>query len=113
MSPDDSTCKVVIFRGGSGKPTPINQPPIYYNCEPVYAMFNTREEIKPVEETTTPFEEVFLPITQNYAFIEYLKAKGVPNNKIIAYCNAIQNTINPHEITSESQRERNEVFSPI
>lgn len=112
MSPDDSTCKVVIFRGGD-KPIPLNQPPIYFNCEPVYAMYNTYEEIKPIEPEKRKFKEIFMHIRDNPAWKRYLQKSSFPFNKMMKYSNDIERIINPDSIQSEKQRKPKEIFTPI
>jgi len=88
-------------------------PPIYFNCEPVFAIFNTYEEIKPIKEEDTPFQEEFHPIWENPAFIKYLRGKGLSDKQIMKECREIQRIINPEGITSEAQRKIEEDFSPI
>lgn len=112
MSPDETTCKVVIFKGGD-KPIPVNQPPIYFNCEPVYAMYNTYEEIKPIDPTKTKFKESFVHIRDNPAWTYHLQQKGFPLPKIAKYSNEIEKAVNPDNIQSEAQRKTRELLTPF
>lgn len=105
MSPDETTCKVVIFRGGE-KPSPINQPPIYFNCEPVYAMYNTYEEIKPIDPEKVTFKEAFMHIKDNPAWQRYMQKKGASFQRMVKYSGDIQRAVNPDNIQQESQRKK-------
>jgi hypothetical protein len=118
MSPDGRACKVIIMRGGSTRPTPINQPPLYFNCESVYAMYDTREEIQPIEDIDKAvFKEQFLNIYENKTFInDYLidQLHFNDEDRIRKFCDAIQAAINPDNIRSEKDRKDNkEVMSAI
>lgn len=108
MSPDNRACKVIIMRGGSSRPSPINQPPLYFNTESVYAMYDTREEILPIDDSKKAvFKETFLNIHENRTFInDYLKKHlGFSDEvRMKSFCNAIQSSINPKNIRSESER---------
>ena len=117
MSTDNSYTRLEIFRGPRASIGTRINPPIYFNNEPVYAMFNTYEEVKPLipkeeaEQMKLPIcKEMFLPIIENPAWIRYLKKeKGITTrDKIIKYSNKIMDVINPDRITSESQREHEE-----
>lgn len=118
MSPDGRACKVIIMRGGSVRPTPINQPPLYFNTEPVYAMYDTREEIQPIEDKgKAVYKEQFLNIYENKTFInDYLvRQLGFKDEKRIRqFCDAIQSAINPDDVRSEKDRkDKKEVMSAI
>jgi hypothetical protein len=106
------------MRGGSTRPTPINQPPLYFNCESVYAMYDTREEIQPIEDIDKAvFKEQFLNIYENKTFInDYLidQLHFNDEDRIRKFCDAIQAAINPDNIRSEKDRKDNkEVMSAI
>lgn len=113
MSVDNSYCRVEIFRGPKPSIGTRMKPPIYFNVEPVIAMYNTYEEVKPLipkeeaEKLNLPVsEEVFIPITQNPAWIRYLRSKGIrTKDRILKYSQKIMKVINPEGITSEDQRE--------
>jgi len=118
MSPDGRACKVIIMRGGSTRPTPINQPPLYFNTESVYAMYDTREEVQPIEDVDKAvYKEQFLDIYENKTFInDYLIEQLHFNDedRIRKFCDAIQAAINPDDIRSEKDRKDNkEVMSAI
>ena len=118
MSPDGRACKVIIMRGGSTRPTPINQPPLYFNTESVYAMYDTREEVQPIEDVDKAvYKEQFLDIYENKTFInDYLVEQLHFNDedRIRKFCDAIQAAINPDDIRSEKDRKDNkEVMSAI
>lgn len=118
MSPDGRACKVIIMRGGSTRPTPINQPPLYFNTESVYAMYDTREEVQPIEDVDKAvYKEQFLNIYENKTFInDYLidQLHFNDEDRIRKFCDAIQAAINPDDIRSEKDRKDNkEVMSAI
>ena len=110
MAADESACKIIIMQGGSSRPTPINTPPLYFNTKFFYAMYNTREEIEMLSDKKVGYEETFLDVKQNPAFInDYLvKQKVVPQHKILKYCEMIQASLNPDNIRSEKQRKKKE-----
>jgi hypothetical protein len=105
ISVDNSYCRMEIFRGP--KPslgTRIN-PARYFNVEPVLAMFNTYEEIKPVN-IEGEFQEKFFDIGENPAWLKYLKdTKGVASERDVnAWSVYIQRGINPDGFRSEKER---------
>lgn len=110
ISVDNSYTRIEIFRGPRASIGTRINPPIYFNNEPIFACFNTYEEIPPIKEEDIEPKEMFLPILQNPAWIRYLKKeKGITTrDKIIRYSNQIQKVINPEGITSEDQREHEE-----
>jgi hypothetical protein len=112
MSIDDSYCRVEIFRGPRASMATRINPPIYFNCEPVYAIYNTYQEILPLEDNKTE-EEIFSNIRENLAFAKYLKSKEKSDSEIIRYSNEIQHSINPDGITKESERQVEEVYTPL
>lgn len=115
MSADESACKIIIMQGGSARPTPINTPPLYFNTKFFYAMYNTREEIEALSDEKGCYTEMFNEVRNNSAFInDYLiKQKVVPQQKILKYCEMIQNALNPDNIRSEKQRkEKDEELIP-
>lgn len=61
IAASDTLCKVLIFQG----PKPdmhSHLKTLYFKTKPVYTMYNTREEIQPLKQTSSvPFEEVFEP----------------------------------------------------
>lgn len=117
MSPNGYDCKVIIMRGGN-KPVPINKPPLYFNCESVYAMYNTREEIDAIDEKSRkPLKEEFFNVYENKVFInDYVKKiVGLKDeNKIKRFCDIVQKTINPDDYRTEKERkDKVEVMSAI
>jgi len=116
MSVDNSYTRVEIFRGPKPSIGTRLKPPIYFNNEPIYACFSTFEEVRPLipkeeaEKLNLPVaEEVFIPITQNPAWIKYLRSKGIrTKDRILKYSQKIMKVINPEGITSEDQREHEE-----
>lgn len=113
MSTDNSYCRLEIFRGPNPSISTRINPPIYFNVEPVYAIFNTFEEVKPIENSNTNFKERFLPIESNPAWIRYLRTKGYNAEDIVRISRKVQKDINPLNITSESQRERKPLYEPL
>lgn len=119
LSVDNSYCRLEIFRGPQPRISTRIKPPIYFNVEPVIACYNTYEEVarignKEKEKEDSGFEEMFLPIASNPAWIRYLKEKGYSDEQIIRESEAVQKAINPEGITSESQRgKKKKSFIPI
>ncbi|MFQ6054822.1 MAG: hypothetical protein ACE5KE_00235 [Methanosarcinales archaeon] len=93
MSVDNRFCRIEVFRGPRPAISTRIKPPIYFVTEPVYAMFNTYEEVNIIEEESKKLhKEVTIPITKNPAWIRYLKEIGVKN--IERYSKRIYNAIN-------------------
>jgi len=105
MNLDNTWCRLEIFRGS--KPTMATRikPPIYFYCEPIYAIYNTYEEISEIttdqEEKKDTFVEKYQDLNENPAWIKYLvKEKNYKTmQKIQKYCETILKSINPRGIT--------------
>lgn len=107
MFPDNSACKMLIMRGGTDRPVPVHgQPPLYFNCEPVFAMYDTREEVQLIAEYETPMKEMFFDISKNRTFIdEYLvKERKFPESRISPILASIRKAVNPDNVKSEDER---------
>lgn len=113
MSTDNSYTRLEVFRGP--KPTIGSRigPPIYFNTEPIYAIYNTYEEIKPIEGSIDQFGEKFYHIEQNPAWIRYCKERGMLEEQIIRESRALEKVLNPERITSEEQRKVKADFTPV
>lgn len=99
MSIDNSWCRLEIFRGPKASIATRINPPVYFLCEPVYAMFNTYEEVQSIENAEDNCEEVFYPIIANPAWIKYLSEKGIKESeKVKKICEQIEKQINPEGI---------------
>lgn len=77
-------CQACFFVGPNPSAHSIDKDIRFY-CEPFYAMFNTYERIKPLEEGYRS-EEVFIPIEKNPAWIKYLKDRGLDESEIMKEC---------------------------
>jgi len=107
LSTDDSYCRLEVFRGSKPMLETRIKPAIYFWTEPVIAMFNTYQEVKPLSEETK-MTEVFNPVWRNPAWIRYLKEQGKSKKEIMELSKEIQQSINPEGITSEAQRRKEE-----
>jgi intein/homing endonuclease len=107
LSLDNSYCRLEIFRAPNPTPASRIKPPIYFHTEPVFAMFSTREEVKPIDvEEKDKFKEIYLPITENPDWIRYLREqKGFDDLRIKKYSEMIEKVINPKGITSTKEME--------
>lgn len=105
LSPDGTWCRMNIFRGTKLIPAMMMSPARYFNVESVVAMYNTYEEIKPIESEGIS-EEMYIPIRENPAYISYCKQElGIKSEKeIIKRADMIERLINPYGFTSEQQR---------
>lgn len=105
ISVDGTYCRMEIFRGPKVSPATRINPARYFNIEPVIAMYNTYEEIKPVEESGD-FHEAFYHIEDNPAWYRYCKETlGVnEEKKIRSRGQAIEASINPWGYKSEQER---------
>jgi hypothetical protein len=105
MSPDGTYARLEIFRGPKPSFGSYINPPRYFNAEPVYAMFNTYEEIKPIDEDTTRQEEMFNDIEMNPAWLKFLHEKKLMDDAhALRYSRAIQKLINPDNVKTEAER---------
>lgn len=107
MSAEGNYCRVEVFRGPNPTAGSRVTAPIYYDVEPVIAIFNTYEEAQPFEPSDeVTLREEFNPITKNPGWIRYLRSIGITSQKEIEkYSMQMMKRINPEGITSESQRE--------
>jgi len=70
--------------------------PIYFYTELIYAIYNTFEKIQALADINTPAsteEQIIIPITENIAWIKYLKDLGFNDNKIEDYSTKVQRMI--------------------
>lgn len=81
MSVNNDFCRVEIFRGPKPNPASRMKMPLYFFCEPIYAIFNTYEEISDItgETKKEDFKEVSMQITDNPAWLRYCKENGYDN----------------------------------
>jgi hypothetical protein len=113
MSADDSYCRIEIFKGAKPSLSMRINPPLYFNTYPVYACYDTYEEIRPIDETGS-CKEMFLPIELNPAWKKYCtETLGMNNAQFIKESRDMQRAINPDNIKSENQRKKQEVFNPV
>lgn len=105
LSPDGTWCRMNIFRGTRLLPAMLMPPARYFNVESVIAMYNTYEEIKPIELNGVS-KEMYMPIRENPAYITYCKQelKIKSEKEIIKRANMIEKLVNPYGFTSEKQR---------
>jgi len=105
MSPDETYCRLEIFRGPKVSPATRINPARYFNVQPVIAMYNTYEEIQPIEKDGIS-EEMFSHIEQNPAWHRYCRQKlGITSEaKIKSMAKSIESSINPFGYKSESER---------
>jgi hypothetical protein len=107
LSLDNSYCRLEVFRAPNPTPASRIKPPIYFHTEPVFAMFSTREEVKPIDvDEKDKFKEIYLPITENPDWVRYLREqKGFDDLRIKKYSEMIEKVINPNGITSTKEIE--------
>lgn len=102
MSPDNSFCRLEIFRGCRPSFSNRVKPPLYFLCERVFPLYNTNEEIKPVdiEVVVSKLEKPkFNNICTNTAWMRYLAEKHITDKgKIKKICEKIQNDLLRPEI---------------
>ena len=105
MSVDNTYCRLEIFRGNRPSMATRMKPPIYFETEPIYAVFNTYEEVQPIKEEEQELEEIFIPIMKNPAWIRYMREKlGITSiARMEKYSKRIEKIINPEGITSSEQ----------
>ena len=105
ISVDGTYCRMEIFRGPKVSTATRINPARYFNTEPVIGMYNTYEEIKPVE-TSGDFIESFYHIEENLAWHRYCKEvlKINSEQKIRERGRAIEASINPWGYKSEEER---------
>ncbi len=83
MSVNNDYCRIEIFRGPRPTMSSRMKNPVYFVCEPIYSIYNTYEEVRPPEEKEE-YNEIFQPITQNPAWIKFLKNDlGLTSKKMI------------------------------
>jgi hypothetical protein len=99
MNVDNSVCKALVFKGVRPSPATYLKSPIYFMIEPTYALYDTYEEIEQIEEADDNFNEQFLPIESNPAWLRYLRDnKGITNSEQIkAISDSIQKAISRQE----------------
>lgn len=107
MGPDGTWCRMNIFRGTRLVPAMLMRPSRYFNTESVIAMFNTYEEIKPIEMDTES-REMYHPVRENPAFFRYCReVLGIKKDEDIEKrADAIEQLINPWGFTAEEQRKQ-------
>jgi len=113
LGPNNEYCKVEVFRGPRPSLATRLRAPIYFDTEPMYAVYDTYEEVKPFEPSDElTAQEEFHPIIENKGWLRYLKRqKGIKKwDDVLKYSAKIMKKINPDGITSESQRETAEGF---
>jgi hypothetical protein len=102
MSPDNSFCRLEIFRGCRPSFSNRVKPPLYFLCERVYPLYSTYEEVQPIdaERIITELEKPkFKPVSMNPAWLRYLHDKGITDkDKIKKICEKIQNDLLRPEI---------------
>lgn len=106
MSVDNSWCRLEIFRGPKPSIATRINPPLYFMCEPVYAIYNTYEEVQQVTSGNDESDptEIMFPIMANPAWIKYLSERGIKgSDKVKKICESIEKNINPHGI-KENER---------
>jgi hypothetical protein len=113
MSPDNRYTRVTIFKGG-GNITFSSEvkPPLYFNNLPMFALYNTCEEVSLIEEGKTD-EEHFFHVYENVAFVRYLRAQNLDDKQIKKVCDDIEKVINPDGIKSEAERQKAEDMDPV
>lgn len=115
ISMDGTYCRMEIFRGPKVSPATRINPARYFNIEPVIAMYNTYEEIKPVE-TEGEFEERFFHMEDNVAWHRYCREalQLKDEQKIRTRARSIESSINPWGYKSEEDRkDKAEDYSAI
>ena len=102
LSPDDSYCRIMIFRNPPSPSTHI-KPDIRYHTEPVFAAYNTNEIVEPFEpKDEITLQECYYPIQQNPAFLSYLQKRGYTPRAAAEKIRKIEKIINPFGIKSYS-----------
>jgi hypothetical protein len=110
MSVDNSWCRLEIFRGPKPSISTRINPPIYFLCEPIFAIYNTYEEVHAISENNDDFKEVFYPIIANPAWIRYLSEKGIKNSdRVKRICENIEKQINPKGIKESALQKDMEI----
>jgi hypothetical protein len=84
---DDTLCRISVFKGS--RPTVSSLlPDIRFFCEPMFAIYNTYEIVKPLNEGETS-TEVFLPIKDNPAWIKYCRDRKMSDEKMLDESNKV------------------------
>lgn len=92
---DNSYCKILTFKGPKAHASGMLQP-IYFFSEPIFAVFNTFEKVQPLPDIETKGseeQEIIIPLTQNLAWVKYLKEMGFSFQKIESYSEEMQQTL--------------------
>lgn len=112
MSVDNRYTRVNIFRGSNPSGSTMINPPLYFNNYPMYALYNTQEEIRPIEQNSEETEH-FFHVNQNEAFVKFLKGQGYTEKEIDRECTAIEKILNPNGYQSDAERNEKEEFEPV
>jgi len=95
MALDNSYCKILTFKGPKASSSGMLQP-IYFLCEPIFAIYNTYEKVQPLPNKDTdasPEEEILLPLMENIAWVKYLKDSGYSEEKMKSYSDKMQDML--------------------
>lgn len=87
-------------------------PPLYFNNFPIYALYNTCEEIKPIEQTSEETEH-FFHVYENESFVKFLKGQGYTDSEVRRECDAMEKVLNPNGYQSEAERNAVEEYEPV
>lgn len=91
ISADGSYCKMLTFRGPKVSPHSISAP-IYFYCEPIFAIYNTYEKVQELADSL-PKREILVSIEKNPAWIKYLRDGGLTDEQCEDYCKKVQDSI--------------------
>lgn len=76
LSADHSYCKVEVYGLIEGKFL-LPMQPFYYNCEPIYAIYNSYERVQDLvvseDKEKSELKPVTIPITKNPAWKKYCR----------------------------------------
>ena len=112
MSVDNRYTRVNIFRGGNPSLGSMINPPIYFNNYPIYAIYNTCEEVFRIEENSEEVEH-FFHVRENVSFVRFLKAQGFSDSEVMKECDNMEKVLNPEGIRSEEERKKEIDYEPI
>jgi hypothetical protein len=84
-------CKAGFFIGPRADARNMDHD-IRFFCEPFFAMYNTYERVKSLEEGYLS-DEILMPVEKNPAWIKYLKDMGYNDEQIVKECIAVEEAL--------------------
>jgi hypothetical protein len=97
---DNFMCRISVFRGNRASIGNM-MPDIRFFAEPLFSAFNTYEVVEPLTEDDT-CKELFVPISQNPAWLKYLADKGYTEERAFKESESVQKALTrPEEEVTE------------